>query len=139
MTDLRSFNNLNPWESKFFEQESVQTALKKILGFDYIVYLKFLKGSGYSPVFEIKNNLLVEDFSYLHIGCSNQSILAVDLDDYSIYLCWIKENTDKVSIYYDKSHVMPNKVLEYFSEQLQQEWGHVYTFSVVGDKIVAKK
>jgi len=137
--NLNLFYDLNPWESKFFKQAVVSSQLKKILGFEYTSYLKFLKAAGFSPVFKIKNNLLVEDFSYLHVGCSNQSILAVDLGDGSFYLCWIKEGSDEVRIYRDKSRVLPNKVLKYFLEQLQQEWGHLNTFSLEGDKIVMKK
>ncbi|MEI8278770.1 MAG: hypothetical protein WCG87_03345 [Bacteroidota bacterium] len=139
LNNLKVYANLDPWNSKFFEQKNIQTELKKILSSEYNSYLDFLTGAGYAPFFIIEDNMLIEDFSYSHIGCSNQSILAIDLNTHCFYLCWIKEKSDTATIYYDNSKPMQDKIMKYFITRLKTGWQHSYLFSVSGDKILIKR
>jgi len=133
------FVGLDPWESKFFEQLTTVKKLKQILGTEYVEYLQFLTGSGFMPTFELEDGLLIEDFSYLHIGCMNQSILVIDLNTNQFYLCWIKDNADDIGLYYDKSNKIPAKVLSYFANALNTGWGYTYNFSIAGNRVVAQR
>jgi hypothetical protein len=135
---LRKFYLAEPWENHFFEKPIVIAHMKRMLKNEYFTYLKFLEEAGCYPTFLQQGQLFYQDFSYLHIGCMDQSLFVIDEKTQGFYLCWIKDDFGKTYLYSDKANnYIPQNVLQLFTDQLNVGWGHVYTFKLNGNKITA--
>src|SRR6185437_5462309 len=109
---------------------------KQILKSEYHEYLKFLTDVAFTP-FSLKDGLLTNDFFYAHVGCEGQSKLIIDSKAKRFYLCWLKEDQNDIHLYPDSA--IPENIVKLFADDLNESWSVVATFSIQGNKIVAKK
>ena len=121
-------------KSEFFKSACLLNELKRILGPDYKAYCEHLSASG-AGMLTKEGDYFCGDVSQLHVG-GYSSLFYVDAKNEKMYLFWLKKSVSEREYQIYGDGPIPAAVLASIAKHMNETWGHVATFRIIGERLV---
>jgi hypothetical protein len=122
-----------PCENGLLRSPALKSAFKRTLGADYREYLKHVSMSGCGRL-EMRDQYVFADVSQLHVGGYTSYIFVRSGDD-TTYIFWLNPPVREKHWAFYGPKPIPGPVLETVETELNQAWGHVARFRIVGQNL----
>lgn len=136
LTDIHQisrFLGTYPCENDLLDSPALKTAFKRTLGTDYREYLKHISLSG-CGLLKMRDQYVFADVSQLHVG-GYTSYIFVRPSDGIMYVFWLKSTVSEKQWALYGSKPVPDIVLHTVEAELNEAWGHVAHFKIVGQNL----
>jgi hypothetical protein len=130
---ISKFLGTYPCESGLLDSPALKSAFKRTLGADYREYLKHISLSGCGRL-EMRDQYAFADVSQLHVG-GYTSYIFVRPSDGTTYVFWLNSTVREKHWAFYGPKPIPEIVLHTVETELNEAWGHVAHFQIVGQNL----
>jgi len=130
---ISKFLGTYPCENGLLDSPALKSAFKRALGTDYREYLKHISVSGCGRL-EMRDQYAFADVSQLHVG-GYTSYIFVRPSDGTTYVFWLDSTVKEKHWAFYGPKPIPEIVLHTVETELNEAWGHVAQFQIVGQNL----